>query len=204
MSIRKTYLSKKGYVRKDGSIKHTKMTMFCLPLLGLSYHDFGKNLINVYSSQEDNIYLYIVLDNPYEQSVDSLINKIKARKDFIEEFKDDSDNEYILKLKISGIYEDDYYKIMSGEYSKISKIYKDILVKTYSDRTHDLSKPPTIVDGQVLTTMYEVLYPTEEKKKVIAKHFGVEISSVKELISKPDIRYELYRKVDELKEEEII
>lgn len=204
MSIRKTYLNKKGYVRKDGSIKHTKMTMFCLPLLGLSYHDFGKNLINVYSSQEDNIYLYIVLDNPYEQSVDNLINKIKARKDFIEEFKDDSDNEYILKFKISGIYEDDYYKIMSGEYSKISKVYKDILIKMYSDRTHDLNKPPTIVDGQVLTTMHEVIYPTEEKKKVIAKHFGVEISSVKELISKPDIRYELYRKVDELKEEEII
>jgi len=41
-----------------------------------------------------------------------------------------------------------------------------------------------------------------EKKKVIAQHFGVEVSSVKELISKPDIRYELYRKTSELLNEE--
>jgi len=204
MSIRKTYLKNKGYIRENGNIKHTKVTMFCLPMFGIHHKDFGNHLLNVYALHEEVPYLYVVVLNPYKEDkgLTIVLDKLRGHPNFLEETRDDEDYEIVIKLKLDSHWEDDYYKIMSGDYSQLSEDYKKILINVFSDRKEDLSKPPVIVDGQVLTTMHEVLYPTLEKKKVIAKHFGVEDSSVKELISKPDIRYELYRKTSELLNEE--
>lgn len=204
MSIRKTYLRNKGYIRENGNIKHTKVTMFCLPMYGIHYKDFGNHLLNVHTIQEDNPYLYVLILNPYKEDphLNKVLDKLRNHYNFVEETRDDEDYEIVIKMKLDSHWEDDYYKIMSGDYSQLSEDYKKILINLFSDRKEDLTKPPKIIDGQVLTTMHEVLYPTIEKKKVIAKHFGVEVSSVKELISKPDIRYELYRKTSELLNEE--
>lgn len=204
MSIRKTYLKNKGYIKQNGKIKHTKVTMFCLPVFGMHYMEFGDHLLNVYTLQEDNPYLYVVVLNPYKEDkgLNIVLDKLRLHPNFVEESRDDEDYEIVIKLKLDSHWEDDYYKIMSGDYSKLSDDYKKILIKFFSDKKEDLTKAPNIVDGQVQTTMHEVLYPTLEKKKVIAKYFGVEVSSVKELISKPDIRYELYKKTSELLNEE--
>ena len=206
MSIRITYLKENNYIRSDGSIKFTKVTMFCLPMIGLKYKEFEDHLLNVYSNHEESPHLYVVIKNPQNENktLTIIINKLRSNHSLVEEYLDDDGYELVFKLKLDNKYEDDYYKILSGDYSKISEEYKKVLVDIYSSNVHDLSKPPTISDGQVLTTMYEVLYPTIEKKKVIAKHFGVEVSSIKELISKPDIRYELYKKTNELNNEEEI
>lgn len=204
MSVRRVYLENKGYIRKDGSIKYTKVTRFCLPMFGLHYDDFGNHLLNVYSLHEESPHIYIVVQNPYKEDyrLNDVLEKLRAHPNFVEEFKDDEDNEIVYKLILNPKHEDDYYKIISGDYSKISDDYKNVLTKVYSDHRYNVTKPPVIVDGQVLTTMHEVLYPSPEKRAIIAKHFGVEVSSVRELISKPDIRYELYKKTSELFNEE--
>lgn len=207
MSVRKTYLKNKGYIRKDGSIKFTKVTMFCLPMLGFHFKDFGDSLLNVYSTHDESPHLYVVILNPYKDNpgLNIVLDKLRSHPNFVEETKDDDEYEIILKLKLDSNHEDDYYKVMSGDYSKISEDYKKILTRLYSDFKHDLNLPPKInADGLVDTSMAEVLDPSLEKKKIVAKHFGVELSSVKELISKPDLRYELYRTIEELNSEEEI
>ena len=76
--------------------------------------------------------------------------------------------------------------------------YKTLLTNLHSNNIYKLSEPPVIINGQVATTMFEILNPSQRKREVIARHFDVEVSSIKELIDKPDLKYEIYRKPEEL------
>ena len=66
MSLRLTYLQNKGYVREDKSIRHTKVTVFCLPMLGLRDKDFNDFLLNVHIKHEGEDaypFFYIITQN---------------------------------------------------------------------------------------------------------------------------------------------
>lgn len=200
MSLRLAYLKANGYVTEEGDLRHTKVTNFCLPMFGVFKGDFKGKLLNAYIEHGDVPYLYIVTLN--DENVTDLLVKLGESDDFIESFDDDDGKEFVFKFKIPSVYLDDYYKILNGVYSEISTSYKNVLRIFYGNTVYSLTDSPLIVNGQVATTMWEVLNPSLEKKKIIAKHFGVDPNSVKELISKPDLRYELYKKANELYNQE--
>lgn len=205
MSLRLTYLKNKGYVTDDGSLRHTKVTNFCLPMYDIHILEFGENLINVYIQQETEPYLYIVVLNKDEPMLVRVLTKISSNEYFESSYDDDEEKELVFRLKVPTKYIEDYYKIIAGRYSEISLEFKTKLTSKvfYGNYIYNLNEPPLILNGQVATTMFEVLNPSVKKKQIIAKHFGVELSSIVELISKPDLRYEMYKKVSDLFNEEV-
>lgn len=205
MSLRLTYLRNKGYVTEDGDLRHTKVTNFCLPMYDIHRLEFGENLINVYIQHEVDPYLYIVVLNKDEPMLVRVLTRISSNEHFDSSYPDDDNNELVFKIKVPDKYIEDYYKIIAGRYSEISLEFKTKLTSKlyYGNYIYNLNEPPLIVNGQVATTMFEILNPSLKKKQVIAKHFGVEVSSVIELIEKPNLRYELYKKASDLFNEEV-
>lgn len=200
MSSRLTYLKDNGYVKEDGRLRHTKVSNFCLPMFDLHIDDFKEKLINVYIQHEPEPHLYVIT-LPDDNITDVLI-RLNNHENFIESYDDDDGKELIFKLSIPSKYTEDYYKVLSGSYSQVSLEYKHLLKKFYGNNVYDLSVPPLIVNNQVATTMWEILNPSIKKREQVAKHFGVDINSVKELISKPDLKYELYKKANQLYNQE--
>ena len=205
MSLRLAYLKQQGYVKDDGDLRHTKVTNFCLPMIGLHRRDFKGKLLNVYIQHTDEQYLYIVVLNTDDEDVVKVLKKINDHEDFVESFNDDDNKELVFVVKVPKKHEDDYYKILNGLYSEISQGYKNILKVFYTNNVYDLNDAPLIVNGQVATAMWEILNPSVRKREIVAKHFEVDIKDVKELMSKPDLKYEVYKNIkDLLSEKEII
>ena len=198
MSLRLAYLKQQGYVKDDGDLRHTKVTNFCLPMIGLHRRDFKGKLLNVYIQHTDEQYLYIVVLNTDDEDVVKVLKKINDHEDFVESFNDDDNKELVFVVKVPKKHEDDYYKILNGLYSEISQGYKNILKVFYTNNVYDLNDAPLIVNGQVATTMWEILNPSVRKREIVAKHFEVDIKDVKELMSKPDIKYEVYKNIKDL------
>lgn len=203
MSVRLAYLRSYGYVLDNGDIKHTKVSNFCLPMFGLAVKDFNKKLLNAYIDGENNFYV-VVLNNKDDDKVEKLLIALSDNENFLESYDDDNGNELVFKLKIADKHLDDYHKILNGNYSEISNDYKALLTsdKYYKVTYYPLNEAPVIINGQVASTMWETLFPSIKKKEIVAKYYNVEISSVKELIAKPDLKYEFYRKAEELKIED--
>ncbi len=197
MSFRLTYLKSKGYVKEDGSIKYTKATRFCLPMLGIWMGDFGELLLNVHIETDHPPHLCIVVLNKSGYDLDIIADKIRENPLFISQEVDDNGNEVVYFVGIPERYHDDYYLVLEGRYSQLSLPYKTRLTSYYGTNVYPHDNP-LIVDDQVATTMFEVINPSQKKREVVAKHFGVEITSVKELIAKPDLSYEGYKKCEEL------
>lgn len=206
MSLRLTYLKSKGYVLDDGSIRHTKVTQFCLPMFDLHYNWFDGALINAHIQENVETCLYIIFlaKRIKDEKVQALIGNLASNKNLVDYYLDDDNAELVYKLRIPEQYLDDYDKIIDGQYSKISLPYKTKLTSRYyyDNTVYDLKQPPLIINGQVATTMFEILNPSPKKREIIAKHFGVEVSSIVEFISKPNLRYELYKRPSELFNEE--
>lgn len=195
----------KGYVADDGDLRHTKVTMFCLAMYDIHKSEFGENLLNVHIEHKDEPKLLIIVLNKDEPVLVDVLTKISSHECFEASYGDDDNKELVFKVRVPEKYLEDYYKIIEGRYSEISIDYKNKLTSKlyYGDTVYNLKEPPLIINGQVATTVAEVLKPSLMKRQIIAKHFGVEVSSVVELIAKPDLRYELYRKPNELFNEEI-
>ena len=198
MSLRLAYLKQQGYVKDDGDLRHTKVTNFCLPMIGLHRRDFKGKLLNVYIQHTDEQYLYIVVLNTDDEDVVKVLKKINDHEDFVESFNDDDNKELVFVVKVPKKHEDDYYNILNGLYSEISQGYKNILKVFYTNNVYDLNDAPLIVNGQVATTMWEILNPSVRKREIVAKHFEVDIKDVKELMSKPDLKYEVYKNIKDL------
>lgn len=200
MSLRLAYLKENGYVAGDGDLRHTKVTNFCLPMYGLHKRDFKGKLLNVYILHEVTPHLYVVTLK--DDIIDDILSKLSEHDDFVESFDDDDGKELIFKLRVPKRHEEDYYKILNGVYSEISDEYKEILKYFYTNSVYPIDTTPLIVNGQVATTMWEILNPSVRKREQVAKHFGVEVDAIKQLMSKPDLKYELYIKANQLYNQE--
>ncbi len=199
MSLRLAYLKSKGFAKEDGSIKHTKATNFCLPMLGLCPRDFGEILLNVHIESDHPPHLCIVVLNKNTYDLDAIASRIRSNPLYISQEEGDNGNEVVYFVGIPEKYYDDYYLVLEGRYSQLSLPYKTKLTSCHGNNVYPHNSP-VIIDGQVATTMFEVINPSQKKREVIAKHFDVDISSVNELIAKPNLDYERYRKCSELVE----
>lgn len=197
MSRRLAYLRENGYVTADGDLRHTKVTNFCLPMLDVYKGDFKDRLLNVYIDEKNGPHMYLIIQTPCDE-IASLIERLHEHDEFTESYDDDNGDEFVIKLKVPEECLEDYYKILSGTYSQISTDYKNVLKKYYGNSIYNLNDTPLIINGQVATTMWEILNPSQKKREIIANHFGADVKDVKELISKPDLKYEMYKKVEEL------
>lgn len=191
MSYRVEYLKKYHWDKPNKRIKITDSAIYLLPMTGLSVFDFDEALINVHIKHSDTPSLVIICkNNPNDDNLNIILNKLMAYKDFLTSWTDDNDNEICIEMKIPQRLIKNYHKFIDGKYSKFDEKYKDKLISIYNREV--------IVDSRKLT-VYSVLYPQEFKRKQIAEWLGVDWKVIHEVKDIPNINYEIYRNIDQLR-----
>lgn len=142
----------------------TKSSTFIMPLLGYDkvYFRYDHEFINCFvGTERNNDYgEYIYLLYRFNGSVEFTKfeeNVIKKHKDYIDTIDIDK-YQVLYKFKINEKYKEDYYKILDGKYSTISKDGKERLM------TFNLSEP----NG----SLYEILNKVQRRKEKLEEEIG--------------------------------
>ncbi len=194
MQERLAWLDNNGYLQ-EGEVKNTKTTTFLMPLIGVSELTIKKLhpklFINAHVKSKDEKLIYIILnkyDTPEESKDYVLLEHLNEHYlDYIED-----DEEYILIYQVPEHFHDDYNLILQGKYSKTSIQYKEVLLRVYGIQNNKANH---------LSTVHDVLYPTDEKRKQYADFLGVNMGLIDEVCSRPRLHYEVFKTIKELKTE---
>lgn len=193
MSQRKDILLKEGNVKKNGDIFHTFTSRFLLPIVGATLKDFGPLFLNAYIVQDEQPKIYVICKNIEEDAVlTTAIIRARINPNYIdtETFED----EIIIKFKIK---EEDlliYKLFIAGKYSKFPEYYKQKLIKIYGKES---------IQNNRYVTEYNVIYPQDFKRKQIAEWTGEELKYIDEVLDSPNLDYEVYIPLAELKSKEL-
>lgn len=174
-----------------------KSRIFLLPLIdaNVSVHEFDPFLIDV-NIDKDNIQLILIFDNTYiSEEFKMIFYKLSNNYCYI----DNSDyggngTELICNFSIPKEYRDDFFKFIDGKYSEMSEKYKKKILtfNMFPNVTHS-------VKGKI--TPYDILFPSEQKRKEIAEDLGVDIKNMNDdLYDKPNMDYEIYHPIEKLRE----
>lgn len=193
MQERLEWLENNGYTT-NGIVNNTKTTTFLMPLIGISELSVNflhpKMLINAHIKSKEDKLIYIILnklDSPEESRDYVLLQNLNEHfVDYIEE-----EQEYILIYQLPKHFNEDYELILEGKYSETSVPYKEIMLRVYGIQNNSANH---------LSTVHDVLYPTDIKRKQYADFLNVEVMLIKEVCSRPKLPYEVYQTIDQLKE----
>ena len=193
MSQRKDILQKEGNVKKNGEVFHTFTSRFLLPVVGTSLKDYGPMFLNAYIVQDEEPKIYVVCKNVEEDVVlTTAIIRARINPNYID--TETIEDEIIIKFKIN---KDDllvYKLFIAGKYSKFPEYYKQKLIKIYGKES---------IQNNRYVTEYNVIYPQDFKRKQIADWTGEEIKYIDEVLDSPDLDYEVYIPLVELKSKEL-
>lgn len=191
MQKRLMWLENNGYTNEN-VVTHTKTTRFLMPLIGISEfsleHINPKLLINAHCASTDDKLIYIILNKfHFPEEAESYLELQNLNEHFIDYI--DEEQEYILIYKIPQHFEDDYIKILKGDYSLTSEHYKQVMIRVYGIAQHKDNHQATV---------YDVLFPTEFKRKQLAERVEHDITEIIEVCSKPDMDYEIFKPIEKL------
>jgi hypothetical protein len=168
----------------NNQISYTYSTRLLLPMLGLKSSDF-KKLINVHINDNEDSYLIVIVENTDESTVD--IVRCTINDYYIEHYT--NEDEICIKFKIPNAYLSDFEKFKIGNYSGFSDDYKKRLTIMYGQQ---------VIPKGIDVSMYDVIHPRLEKRKAISERTGESLSLIKEVMSSPDLDYEIYKSINQL------
>jgi hypothetical protein len=194
MQERLEWLENNGYTT-NGVVNNTKTTTFLMPLIGISELSINflhpRMLINAHIKSKEDKLIYIILnklDSPEESRDYVLLQNLNEHfVDYIEE-----EQEYILIYQLPKHFNKDYELILQGKYSQTSVPYKEIMLRVYGIQNNSANH---------LSTVHDVLYPTDVKRQQYADFLNVEVMLIEEVCSRPKLQYEVYKTIDQLKED---
>lgn len=177
--------------------KYTKTTLFLLPILDVYYKDFlyanKQFLINCHLDLEMSELIVILNNEDSEfEPLTALIYRLTNDSLFSESYTDNEDKEIILTFDLTKGWLSDLNKFKKGAYSKFSDVLKRKLVKYYGEGSSTDHK----------STIYDSIYPTDEKKKLLISFLGVDVpvSELTEVMDKPNLEIEQYKNLKQLQE----
>ena len=193
MQERLEWLENNGYTN-NGVVNNTKTTTFLMPLIGISELSIKflhpKMLINAHIKSKEDKLIYIILnklDSPEESKDYVLLQNLNEHfVDYVEE-----EQEYILIYKLPEHFNEDYELILKGKYSQTSISYKEIMLRVYGIQNNLANH---------LSTVHDVLYPTDSKRQQYADFLNVEVMLIEEVCSRPKLQYEIFKTIEQLKE----
>lgn len=192
MSLRREINRTLSYKRKSKN--------FLLPLLEtpLIHTNKDKNyLIDVLIVQSGFPQIVTIFDNIDYEPLSMDIYRLNNNSYYIDSNYDDDDKEVCLFFDIPSEYRNDYELFLRGKYSQFSHKYKQLLTKTYgSGRLNTYSE----ITGLPHVSIYDAIYPTNDKRSAIAKSLECNVEDIVEVLSPPDLYLEEYRTIEQLKE----
>lgn len=181
-------ITRKELIKKN-DLKPTKTTVFFLPIFEYNMVRYKPYLINFYISDfKEDPKITMVFENSEDICFIDFITVLMENPYFNQSW--DDHNEISLEFSLPREYEYDFDMFLLGKYSEFSDKFKNLLLKTYGREKSDNNK----------VTMYEVLYPSDLKRKLIAEDLNVNLKVVpNEVFSVPNIDDERYLTIKEFK-----
>lgn len=176
--------------KNKNDIKGNKTTIFLLPTFGYSKSFYTQYLIDCYIKDITSNQIVICFQNVDDIRLTEQIYRLCAHHGFQESYTDDEDKELVILMSIDKEFYLDFKRFLEGRYSKFSNNLKDLLMKQNEGKTGKDHK----------VSVFDVLYPKEEKATQIAEYLDVNINEIpNELLDKPNLEVELYKTIEELK-----
>jgi uncharacterized membrane protein len=152
--------------------KYNKSAVFLLPMLDIKLNLFA-NFYNVYyktiynkDENEKRIYLVYELNAINEKVISNITNcEYYINSYNIDDFK-------IFIYRVPVLYNYDFMLFCNGKYNSFSKLYKDLLLKSYG-----------MLKGEELN---RILNSKLKHKEELAKKFDVNVKDIKEIFPIPD------------------
>ncbi len=168
------------------NLKPTKTTVFFIPIFEYSLPKYTKNFINFYIKDHKKRKLVIVFEESEDEDFNIFISILAENPYFSQCWNDD--NELIIEMEIPITFHYDFQMFLEGKYSEFSDKFKNMLTRFYGKEQSANNK----------VTMYEVLYPSEEKRKLIANELDVDVKIMpNEVFSIPKLDDEKYLTIEE-------
>jgi len=175
-------------------LKKTKSGVFILPILMYqniikkSPYYIGTYILNTHQPRICVVFQDITMDEDPTQLV-TLMGVLVADPLYINQ--DVLDGEVIVEFRFPSKFKKDFDLILEGRYSELSREYKDILMIDHVEES---------LQGSA-RSMFDILYPTNAKRKAIAEALDVRYDSIpKELLDIPVLENEIFCRLTEYKE----
>ena len=185
---------------KDNEISPTKCGLFLLPTIDFANRPISKadciGLIDVYISDK-KAQLISVYKNIDTEVINMQIYKLTNHYSFIDHGEEE-DELYVVN-EIPKKFIKDYNLFLNGKYSEFSDELKDRLSKINGKTTFKVGGGLN-KKGLPGLTVYDMINPSEEKRKELADILGVDVKLVKEVYNPPNLENEIYLKLDKFKE----
>lgn len=182
MSFRRDIIESRDYKRKS--------KLFLLPMLDYPLDEYEPYLIDC-NVVLDPGKLVVIFDNLDDDPLSMLVYKLQSSYLYLDSNFDDDDKEVVMFFDIPKEFKEDFIRFTQGKYSEFSDKYKKKLISFFGKETSSV---------YAQFSMYDALYPTEEKRKERAGDLGYDQwEDIKELFSIPTLEYEEYKSIEDLK-----
>lgn len=173
--------------------KNSKTTNFFLPTYGYPLKLYSDYFIGCYIKDREKQIISFVFENPEDSSLITSIIQMLSIHFCYKDINYDGENadEIVIDMNLDPTYSKDFKLFLEGKYSKLSNKLKEILIKIHEKK----------VGVDIGVTMWEVLYPTIERRLDIANYLNVGYKEMRfELLDPPNSNYEDYLTIEQLKE----
>lgn len=178
-------------IKDENKIKMNRATLFLLPVIGQlsglkSYMDYSRYFIDSYILDEESPKLVFCFDNEDAEDLNMIFYKLANDYTLVENGVDEDELFSVHYLPTE--YRKDYFKFKEGKFSEFSDNIKEKIMKGHQ-RTTAIDKRANGLPG---ASVWDILNPSDKKKREMANYLGVHISTIKELIDPPDMELEKY------------
>jgi hypothetical protein len=180
-------MSLRREIIKKNNIKTTKTSQFLVPLIGYPLNYYTQYHIGSYILNDKEPKIVCVFEHVNDELLNIHLKRLSDSYCYISTMKDE--DEIVVKFDLDKTFKNDFHIFLDGKYSLLSKKFKDLLM-----RFHD-----TTSAKDHYASMYDTLYPTNRKRKLLADYLSVDINDIIEVLAKPELDLELYKPINELK-----
>lgn len=180
-----------------------KSKAFLFPMLQTSLIHQNKDinyLIDVSFIQIGFPQIVLVFDNIDYIPLKEDIHRLSMHHCYIDVEYGDDDKEVCMFFDVPVEFKKDFELFTQGRYSQFSDKYKKVLTNIYTTKRDSGVSPSTMLPN---VSMYDVLYPTNDLKKLMAKQLStnnhiVDWTMINEVLDPPNIELEEFKTIEEL------
>lgn len=201
LSLRRKIIEKK-------KIKPTKCGLLLLPVLGhivelkpkglFMREQMTKYLVDIYLIDAEQPKLVSVFDdveNEKEEEFNWLMYKLTNDFTFFDHFKDSDSGELACINQIPKDFHKDYKRFLDGKYTEFSDELKDRLIAAHGRATNNSMRD----NGLPGLTVFDIINPSDRKKKQFADIIGTNVKNIKEVYDSPNIEDEIFLTYEEFR-----
>lgn len=191
--------SRRKWLKNIDYIKKSKAFLFPMLETSLMHQNDNVNyLIDVSFMHVGFPQIVLIFDNVDDVCLQEDIHRLSMKHCYVDSEYADDDKEVCMFFDVPKEFKKDFELFTRGKYSKFSDKYKTLLCNIYGTKREKGISPKT---GLPNVNIFDVIYPTNELRKLMGKQLNVNWKLIDEVLDPPNIELEQFKTIEELYEE---